>query len=69
MSNKQDRIQYLTGKAQRGAISINERNELAKLLGRNPKEFETDDGLNTLVGIGLLAIAIAIITNLVSKDK
>jgi hypothetical protein len=67
MSSKQDRIQYLTGKAQRGAITIHERNELAQLLGRNPKEFESDEGLNTLVGIGLVAIAIAIIASLTSR--
>ena len=67
MSATQDRIQYITGKAQRGAITIPERNELAHLLGRNPREFDSAEGLNTLVGIGLIAIAIAIIASLASK--
>ena len=67
MNSNQDRIRYLTAKAQRGAISVGERGELAGLLGRNPNEFDKADGQDTLVGIALLAIAIAIITGLVSK--
>ena len=67
MNYADERIQYLTAKAQRGVISETERKELAKLLGKNPSDFTSDEGLNTLIGIGLLAIAIALISSLVSK--
>ncbi len=67
MTPKEERIQYLTGKAQRGSISQNERKELAKLLGRNPGELNSDSDLNTLVGIGLVAIAIALIADAIQK--
>jgi hypothetical protein len=69
MSFKEDRIQYLTAKAQRGVITPTERAELARLLGRNPFDFETPEGMNTLVSIALFAIAIAIIAGILSKNK
>ena len=65
MSYREDRIRYLTSKAQKGAITPTERQELARLLGRNPNDFNTDEGLNTLVGIALVAIAVAIIAGLI----
>jgi hypothetical protein len=37
------------------------------LLGRNPVEFNNDDGLQTLIGIGLVAIAIGLIADLLGK--
>jgi hypothetical protein len=67
MNQKEERIQYLTGKAQRGVISPNERQELANLLGRNPGDFNNEDGLKTLVGIALVAIAIALIADVLGK--
>lgn len=67
MNYTDERIKYLTAKAQRGVISQAERKELANLLGKNPSDFNSDEGLNTLIGIGLLAIAISIISSLVSK--
>lgn len=67
MNQNEQRIQYLTGKAQRGVISPDERQELARLLGRNPNEFSTDDGLKTLIGIALVAIAIALLDDLFGK--
>lgn len=67
MNYTDERIQYLTAKAQRGVISQTERKELAKLLGKNPTEFSSDEGLNTLIGIGLLAIAISLLSSLISK--
>lgn len=67
MNQNQQRIQYLTGKAQRGVITPEERKELAHLLGRNPSDFKTDDDLQTLVGIGLVAIAIALLAEMFGK--
>jgi hypothetical protein len=67
MSYREDRIKYLTAKAQRGVITSAERRELASLLGRNPQDFNSDEGLNTLIGIALVAIAIAVLSELMSK--
>lgn len=63
-----ERIQYLTAKAQRGSITPEERRELAVLIGRDPKKFEEDKDLDTLIGLALLVIAIAIIAGLFSKN-
>jgi hypothetical protein len=63
----QERIQYLTKKAQHGLITDSERYELARLLGRNPNDFQNDNGLSQLIGIALVAIAIAIIADLLSR--
>ena len=67
MNQTEERIQYLTGKAQRGVLLPEERQELARLLGRNPGDFNNDDGLKTLVGIALVAIAISLLADLLSK--
>ncbi len=56
--NNKERIQYLTKKAQLGVITQVERQELAKLLGKNPKDFQTDNGLSELTAIALIAIAV-----------
>lgn len=63
-----ERIQYLTQKAQRGVIAPYERDELANLLGRRPREFQDTNGLNLLIGIALAAIAAAIIINLLTDE-
>lgn len=67
MNQREERIQYLTGKAQRGVILPHEKQELANLLGRNPSDFNNEDGLKTLVGIALVAVAIALIADLLGK--
>ncbi len=64
-----ERIQYLTKKAQHGLITDAERLELAQLLGRNPNDFQNDNGLSQLIGIALVTIAIAIIADLLSSKK
>jgi hypothetical protein len=64
-----ERIQYLTKKAQHGLITEAERQELAQLLGRNPNDFQNDKGLSQLIGMALVAIAIAIIAELLSSKK
>jgi len=64
-----NRIQYLTRKAQRNAISIQEQKELARLLGRDPKDFERDNGPSELVAIGLIAIALALLADLFPNKK
>jgi len=67
MNAIEERIEYLTAKAQRGALTPYERIELARLLGKNPNDFQNDNGLNSLIGIALVAIAIAIIADVFSK--
>lgn len=67
--NTTDRIQYLTKKAQRGVITQTERQELARLLGRNPKEFQSDNGLSELIGIALIAIAIAMLADILTRKN
>jgi branched-subunit amino acid ABC-type transport system permease component len=64
-----ERIQYLTKKAQRGVISTTERDELARLLGHNPHEFQGPDGLTILIAIALAAIAAAIIIAILSSSQ
>jgi hypothetical protein len=63
-----ERLQYLTKKAQWGVITHEEQNELANLLGRQPREFQEPNGLNLLIGIALAAIAAAIIIKLLSDE-
>jgi hypothetical protein len=65
--SRTDRIQYLTRKAQRGVINRVERNELARLIGRDPRDFQSDSGLPDLVAIALVAIAIALLTEIFTK--
>jgi len=67
MSTDYKRIQYLTAKAERNAISPEERSELAGLLGRNPENFEDENDLQTLIGLALLVIAIALIAGLIAR--
>lgn len=69
MDERTERIQYLARKAQLGAITQAERNELARLLGRRPSDYSSDDGLSSLIGIALIAIAIALIADLLSKKS
>lgn len=69
MDNQTERIRYLTRKAQRGAISNSERNELAKLLGKDPKKFQDSDGLDVLIGIALVALAAGLIASLIMAGK
>ena len=61
-----DRIQYLTKKAQHGVITPSERDELARLLGYDPRDYQGDLGLAFLIGAALGAIAAAIIIELLS---
>ena len=63
-----ERIQYLTRKAQRGAITPKERDELARLLGYDPKDYQGDEGLAFLIGIALGAIAAALIIGLIKSS-
>lgn len=63
-----ERIQYLTRKAQLGVITLEEQDELAHLLGRQPQEFQDPNGLNTLIGIALVAIIVALIAKLFTKE-
>jgi hypothetical protein len=63
------RIRYLTKKAQRNAITSQERKELARLLGRDPKDFERDNGSSELIAIGLVAIAIALLADMLMKKN
>lgn len=67
MNTSEERLKYLTGKAQRGVITPAERQELAHLLGKNPGDFNSDDGLKNLIGIALVAIAIALIADVLGK--
>ena len=67
MNEITERIQYLTKKAQLGAITQSEQDELAELLGYDPQEFSGSDGLSILLGIALVAIAIALIVLLVTE--
>ena len=69
MNERTERIQYLTRKAQRGVISQAERNELARLLGKRPSQYKSDDGLSELIGFALIAIAVAMIADLLSRKK
>ncbi len=64
-----ERIQYLTKKGQHGLITDAERQELAQLLGRNHHDFQNDKGLSQLIGIALVAIAIAIIAEILTPKK
>lgn len=70
MSEKTERIQYLTRKAQRSAINSNEKKELARLLNKNPKEFNDEEGTSALVGLALVVIALALLSEIFSdKEK
>jgi len=64
-----ERIQYLTKKAQMGVISSYEQNELANLLGRDQEEFHQDNGLSLLIGLALVAIAAAIIADILTQNN
>jgi hypothetical protein len=66
---KTERIQYLAKKAQRGVITQTERQELARLLGRNPDNFQSENGLSELIGIALIAIALALLADLLTQKK
>jgi hypothetical protein len=68
MDSQTQRIQYLTHKAQKGAITPAEKNELAGLLHRSPKEFEGSDGLGLLIALALAAIVAGIIAAILSRD-
>jgi len=67
MSIKTDRIRYLTKKAQRGVITEAEQRELARLLDKNILDFQSDNGLSELIAIALIAIAIALLVDILSK--
>lgn len=67
MDPRTERIKYLTKKAQRGLITPSEQSELARLLGREPQEFQGSDGLGVLIAIALVIIAAAIIIALFSE--
>ena len=69
MDYRMDRIQYLTRKAQMGAITPYEQSELAQLLGRNQQEFNSDNGLALLIGIALAAIAAGIIYEILTGGR
>ena len=64
-----DRIQYLTNRAQRGSISRSEQEELAHLLGRNPRDYQGEQGLALLIILALSAIAAGIIIALLSSRR
>lgn len=67
MVTKEERIQQLLEKAKTGTITDNERDELARLLDRDPSEFRGNDGLSLLIGIAIGALIgllfAAILTN------
>jgi hypothetical protein len=69
MKTRKERIQYLVGKAQRGAISSAERTELATLVGRNPRESDTEEGLKVIIGIALFAIVLDLISGFITGKK
>jgi hypothetical protein len=65
-----ERIQYLTKKAQMGVIDPYEQNELARLIGRNNKEFTNkNDGLSLLIGLALAFIAAAILAEILGGGR
>lgn len=60
-----ERIQYLTKKAQLGAITPYEMEELIRLLNLQPQQFQDDpNSLNTLIGIALIVIIAVLIAKL-----
>ena len=67
MNRETKRIQYLTQKAQLEVITQSEKDELAELLGHDPQEFQGSDGLSILIGIALVAIAVALIVLLLTE--
>lgn len=69
MSSKTERIQYLTRKAEKGSISASEKRELATLLGKNPKDYSNEESLSALVGIALVFIALALLSQLMKGGK
>jgi hypothetical protein len=69
MDYRMERIQYLTRKAQMGAIMPYEQDELAQLLGQNQQEFNSGKGLALLVGLALAAIAAAIIAEILTGGR
>ena len=66
MDSRNERIQYLTNKAQFGVITPYEQNELAGLLGRNQQNYKGQEGLALLIGLGLAVIAGALLAELLS---
>lgn len=62
------RIQYLTRKAQLGAITPEERDELAHLLGQDPQQFIDPSNLDILIGIALIAIVAALLIRILNKE-
>ena len=64
MNSRNERIQYLTNKAQMGFIAPFEQNELAQLLGKNQQDCKGSEGLALLIGLGLAVIAGALISEL-----
>lgn len=64
MDSKNARIQYLTNKAQRGMITSFEKDELARLLGKNKQNYKGPDGLALLIGLGLAVIAGALLAEI-----
>jgi hypothetical protein len=64
MDSRNERIQYLTNKAQIGVINPFEQNELAQLLGKNQQNYQGSEGLALLIGLGLAVIAAGLIAEL-----
>ena len=64
MDRRNERIQYLTNKAQLGVITPFEQNEFAQLLGKNQQNYQGSEGLALLIGLGLAVIVGALIAEL-----
>lgn len=70
MDQNLERVQYLTKKAQMGAIDLFEQDELARLLGRDQQEFNNNNnGLSLLIGLALAFIAAAIIADILKGGQ
>ena len=59
-----NRVQYLASKVSNGVATQQERQELARLVGHNPNEFEGPNGDAALIAIALAALAAGIIIGL-----
>ncbi|MCK9593023.1 MAG: hypothetical protein M0Q91_13545 [Methanoregula sp.] len=69
MDSRNERIQYLTNKAQIGVITPFEQEELAQLLGKNQKNYKGSEGLSLLIGLGLAVIAAGLIAELLFSGQ
>ena len=69
MDSRNERIQYLTNKAQMGMIAPFEQNELAQLLGKNQQDCQGPNGLALLIGLGLAVVAGALLVELLCGSK